>query len=85
MTDLRKYLEQYAQDIQSILQQAKNSEELISLAEKKWFDQTNPKETDPRLLVFLSAVHRFPFSSGTTIGTDEGDKLNEVLQPQPPK
>lgn len=88
MNDLRQYIEQYVQDLQSILEQtkeAKTDEELVSLAKGKWFDPQNPEETDPRYFVFLSAARRFPFQSGDASGTDEGDKVNEVPQPQPPK
>jgi hypothetical protein len=46
-------------------------EKLVDLAEEKWFDPQNPKKTDPRLLVFLTAARRFPFEAGDTSAPDE--------------
>ncbi len=82
MSNLRTLLEEYVQDIQTILRENTTDEEIINAAKQKWFDWEHPEQADIRLSIFVSPMRRLSISPEDTHGIEVGDKINEIPQPE---
>ncbi len=73
MSDLRKYLQEFINDLQESLNEHSDDKALLAALAKKWPDEDEPRSE------FIFSVARQLSESADKVGTDTGDTQENVL------